>query len=650
VAWAPRSAAASAAAFGAAPDAVLADGASVADASPLRRAVPPVVRADVQAAGLQRALSRTEATAVEGSTASRLRRAGAESVEGAAMRDATADGDAPRAMARLEATVRAPRLGVPFAETLSAQVPADGVAATLPLGAPGEGRVVRTATRAASSVTVRVPMRAGRALQVAGRDGLDVGTWMRWRASAVRGDAPASVTVEGEGATEVAAQIARWERVRGVAGAMARPTGPLLPPTVARSSSQGPARENAPSTAPILATADAAAYAPSTLSEAGDVRLPSARRRRSASVVAALRSERPVGTTLAASMDGGAMAAAAVASAGFTATWSAGRREDGQPAGYAHRALAADTPARTAGVRPDLAYLEAATPELGEAAPALGEPLTRVVRGGRRGAAVGRNGDVDAGLEGTSGGMPSEERGPTRLGRAGAGAPVRGTEPTAARSSAGPTPSLAGVGRAGNALFTALARSTTAAEVATVLLDAPGAAAAELAEALPEPAARAVYEVTRMRTLPESEAAVLAPGPARQGGGAVAQAASASSSSSNLRATLAAGVRRVRRSGGGGGPTTVGQDGHGEGRLMKLSQKLLGLIHLAERQQTDATRQVRRSDEKVGAASQGRAGQVEGADGVTLASLQREVLEAVQRELERSRERGEGGRYGDFWW
>jgi hypothetical protein len=85
---------------------------------------------------------------------------------------------------------------------------------------------------------------------------------------------------------------------------------------------------------------------------------------------------------------------------------------------------------------------------------------------------------------------------------------------------------------------------------------------------------------------------------------------------------------------------------------MKLSQKLLGLIHLAEveRMADEAARQVRRSDEKVEAPSTARAGQTEAAEGVTLASLQREVLEAVQREIEMMRDRGEGGRHGDFWW
>jgi len=85
---------------------------------------------------------------------------------------------------------------------------------------------------------------------------------------------------------------------------------------------------------------------------------------------------------------------------------------------------------------------------------------------------------------------------------------------------------------------------------------------------------------------------------------------------------------------------------------MKLSSKLLGLIHLAEveRMADEAARQVRRSDEKVEATSTARAGQTEAAEGVTLASLQREVLEAVQREIEMMRDRGEGGRHGDFWW
>ena len=85
---------------------------------------------------------------------------------------------------------------------------------------------------------------------------------------------------------------------------------------------------------------------------------------------------------------------------------------------------------------------------------------------------------------------------------------------------------------------------------------------------------------------------------------------------------------------------------------MKLSQRLMSLIHLAEVQgrEQDAQRQVRRSDEKVDGAATGGHGKSDGMDGVTLASLQREVLEMVRRELEMTRERGEGGRHGDFWW
>jgi hypothetical protein len=85
---------------------------------------------------------------------------------------------------------------------------------------------------------------------------------------------------------------------------------------------------------------------------------------------------------------------------------------------------------------------------------------------------------------------------------------------------------------------------------------------------------------------------------------------------------------------------------------MKLSQRLMSLIHLAEveNRAAEAQRQVRRSDEKVDAAQTGGAGKADGLDGVTMASLQREVLEMVQRELETMRERGEGGRHGDFWW
>lgn len=85
--------------------------------------------------------------------------------------------------------------------------------------------------------------------------------------------------------------------------------------------------------------------------------------------------------------------------------------------------------------------------------------------------------------------------------------------------------------------------------------------------------------------------------------------------------------------------------------MMKLSQKLLGLIHLAEaeRRQDEASRRVRRASEKVD--TSGDAGtSSRGVDGVTLASLQREVLEAVLRELDQARDRREGGSHVDVWW
>jgi hypothetical protein len=197
----------------------------------------------------------------------------------------------------------------------------------------------------------------------------------------------------------------------------------------------------------------------------------------------------------------------------------------------------------------------------------------------------------------------------------------------------------------GSSLLRALGRATRAEQVLEVVGDSP-AAAGELIATLPDPAARVLREITEMRALPESEVQLLSAPTAASApvGGGARRARSGGSRGST--------TRRVRSSGGSHGASATSIDGAGESRLMKLSQRLMDLIHLAEvdRMAQDAARQVRRSDEKVEAPSTSRAGQTEAIDGVTLASLQREVLEAVQREIEMMRDRGEGGRHGDFWW
>ena len=89
---------------------------------------------------------------------------------------------------------------------------------------------------------------------------------------------------------------------------------------------------------------------------------------------------------------------------------------------------------------------------------------------------------------------------------------------------------------------------------------------------------------------------------------------------------------------------------------MKLAQKLMNLIHLAEtdRKSEDARRQVRMAEASAEARSEGSAsvaaGQTKNLSGenVNIAALQREVLEAVLQALELNHHRRQEDT--DVWW
>ena len=87
-------------------------------------------------------------------------------------------------------------------------------------------------------------------------------------------------------------------------------------------------------------------------------------------------------------------------------------------------------------------------------------------------------------------------------------------------------------------------------------------------------------------------------------------------------------------------------------QVMKLAERLRGLVHLAEvdRRADEAQRQVRRAEASADAAPDAApAAEDEGSD-ISLEELQREVFEAVQRELNAMKDRFEGGSNGDGWW
>jgi hypothetical protein len=91
----------------------------------------------------------------------------------------------------------------------------------------------------------------------------------------------------------------------------------------------------------------------------------------------------------------------------------------------------------------------------------------------------------------------------------------------------------------------------------------------------------------------------------------------------------------------------------GAGQSMRLANKLMQLVHLAEneRRLADAQQHVRMAQEgeKVDGGG-GEAASGEAVEAPNLKALQREVYEAVLREMELSTQRGQGGSNGSIWW
>lgn len=96
-------------------------------------------------------------------------------------------------------------------------------------------------------------------------------------------------------------------------------------------------------------------------------------------------------------------------------------------------------------------------------------------------------------------------------------------------------------------------------------------------------------------------------------------------------------------------------DGKGASRVTKLADKLMSLIHLAEadRRVGDAQSQVRMAETgasaDAGADSKGAAQSSGEQEVLNIKALQRDVLEAVMRELELIQARGDSNEH-NFWW
>jgi hypothetical protein len=561
---------------------------------------------------------------------------------------------------------------------LAAQVTPVGVAARVtPLGA-GEASGADLAPTSDATTTVRVSSRRGaKPLVLAGRDGVDAAALMRWRRELLsRGASGGSsgssggaidVDIEGYGdraASVVAAAAAVLRGVGGPATAAAAPGGGAgARRERSRRGGVGAAANRDPSARGTSSTSlvSAAMGDPALVASSGALRARSVGGRRPA-LGAALRGDVSPTATIGATL----LASAPMWSDGRgpASAWSAERREAGQPAGYAGRwFVARDADGEPVPVprgpsdvvRPELAYLAdgsvaelRASPEVARATGGGRRATDRRSQGGEAPAAPVGTTRPTASVEPGWGGVFLRDGGASRDDAAAA------DRMDALGAFGGPPapgiPRLAGGERA-QGLLAALARTRRADEVMQVVLEHAGSGAElrELEQVLPEPAARALHEIREMRSsAPTAE--LLSPGV--MGGAEPAAVTPEGARRAARRSNGHGGVRRVRGFGGSRASTASTTQGAGDSRLMKLSQKLMDLIHLAEveRREGDAQRQVRRSDEKVEAPTHGRGGQVDVSDGVSLASLQREVLEHVQRELDSVRERGEGGRHGDFWW
>jgi hypothetical protein len=204
------------------------------------------------------------------------------------------------------------------------------------------------------------------------------------------------------------------------------------------------------------------------------------------------------------------------------------------------------------------------------------------------------------------------------------------------------------VARRRDGIRRAMVRARDPMDLARVIVQRP-ADALEMAEELPDVAAKVVREIVKMRTLPDEAQELLS-----------AQLAGSSSGPQSGNAAMRARRTRKRQTreqarkllgmGGGGSSSAKGGDGVRQSRLSKLSQKLQSLIHLAEGQAADAENRVRRSDEKVDSPAAKDNSVDSSAEGVTLAALQREVLMAVLMELDQMKDRREGGPNVDIWW
>jgi len=198
--------------------------------------------------------------------------------------------------------------------------------------------------------------------------------------------------------------------------------------------------------------------------------------------------------------------------------------------------------------------------------------------------------------------------------------------------------------RLGGGLLGALARAGRPEDVVRVILER-SEGLRSLGSELPSPVATLVERIVRIEDGAAAqerrgEAAIDTEGvlsPRRSHGSVRASRLSSRSPS----------YRTLSRGSAGAGSNA----GVGASQTMKLANKLMKLIHLAERDRKDAQSQVRMAEDSAEARAEGRGGKPTGgrpSEPVSIQALQRDVLEAVLRELELTMVRNQGD--PDGWW
>lgn len=193
-------------------------------------------------------------------------------------------------------------------------------------------------------------------------------------------------------------------------------------------------------------------------------------------------------------------------------------------------------------------------------------------------------------------------------------------------------------------LIGALARASRAEEVVRIILDR-GDAARALTREMPSPVTRLIERIVASA---EPSQATRAEG----GRGATIR----SRSVRTVRRDVLHPVRTYTTPSSSSGGTSRGHDGVGASNVMKLANKLMNLIHLAEveRKVQEAQKHVRMAENTADARAEGGAGAGGGETGgdqnMNIKALQQEVLSSVLRELELNQQRREDPDGRNIWW